>query len=129
MVTSQQVVLLVAAGIGGLTGLAALINAIFTRRKVGADATVVIAAAARELVDPLRKELATERAEHAHELALAEQQVLVFRHELEQAITEARELRAQLAIARREADSLRTRIHYLEARYERPYREQRSPDD
>lgn len=115
MVTSQQLVLLVVAGIGGLSGLAALVNAVFQRRKVGADATVVVVAAARELVDPLRRELATERADHVRELALAEQQVLAFRREMEQAINEARELRVQLAIARREADELRTRIHDLEA--------------
>lgn len=92
-------------GGGAITGV---ISAILQRRKVGADATAVITAAARELVDPLRKELATERSEHAKEIEVQRVNVTRLGEELEAAVSEARTLRRELVAARVEADALRS---------------------
>lgn len=97
--------LIAALGLGG--AIAAAVNAIVQRRRIGADTTAVITAAARELVDPLRKELATERAEHAAELDLGRRRLEQMREELASAMDEARALRSELAAARSEADALR----------------------
>lgn len=94
-----------ALGIGG--ALTAIINAIVQRKKVGADATSVVIAAARELVDPLRKELAQERKEHADEIAVERSEVSTLRAETTEALAEAQALRAELAACRRMADELR----------------------
>lgn len=105
MKTEELAILLAALGFGG--ALVAVVNAIFQRRKVGADATAVVTAAARELVDPLRKELANERAAHAAEVDLERRKVAEVRAELAAALEEARILRNELAMARVEADALR----------------------
>lgn len=103
----------------------ALINAIAQRRRVGseaakngADVTSVVIAAARELVDPLRQELAAERAEHekemtvlrkrhARDIAQEHEKVNRFRESMDEALREAHALRGELALARVEADELR----------------------
>jgi hypothetical protein len=102
---AQAAQLLAAIGFGG--ALVAVINAVSQRRKVGADATAVVTAAARELVDPLRQELANERASHAAEVELERSKVAQVREELRAALAEAQELRNELAMARVEADALR----------------------
>ena len=106
MNTQDTAVLLAALGFGG--ALVAVINAVFQRRKVGADATAVVTAAARELVDPLRKELANERASHYAEVEVERARVAEVREELAAALSEARDLRNELALARVEADALRS---------------------
>lgn len=94
-----------ALGIGG--GLTAIINAVMQRKKIGADATSVVIAAARELVDPLRKELAQERKEHSEEVAEERKQVTTLRTETASALAEAQQLRRELAACRQMADELR----------------------
>lgn len=94
-----------AVGLGG--GGVAVINAYAQRRKVGADATSVFISAARELVDPLRKELATERAEHDVEMTAQVQRINSIRSELESASRDAHTLRMELNAARAEADRIR----------------------
>lgn len=89
----------------GLGGVAvAVVNTVAQRRKVGADATSVVTAAARELVDPLRRELATERAEHSAEIAEGRVKVREIRDELDRALDEAKNLRMELAAVRVELD-------------------------
>lgn len=96
---------LTSLGLGG--GIVEALRAISQRRKIGADAVAVISAAASELVEPLRRELANERREHALELEAERKKVAEVRDELGQALEEARELRGELAMARVEADELR----------------------
>jgi tRNA U34 5-carboxymethylaminomethyl modifying GTPase MnmE/TrmE len=65
---------LVAMGLfsGAGYGLKALLERRALRSKAGSDdatAAAVVSAAARELIDPLRKELAQERADHIEEMA------------------------------------------------------------
>ena len=126
--TPEQLALLVTAILSGGTGLA--VKAYFERKALrakgsldDATATATVIAAARELVDPLRKELAEERSSHAQEVAVERAKVAEVRAELASALAEARELRAELALARVEADHLRAerevdraRIRELEGR-------------
>ena len=123
----QPLALLVVAILGG--GVTTAIKALFDlrpmRSKANADdasGTSMVVAAARELVDPLRAELAAERADHATEVAVERQKVAEVRAELNSALAEAKELRNELAMARVEADALRrerevdrARIRELEA--------------
>jgi hypothetical protein len=106
VLTGAQIALVLASILGGGT-VVAVVNAIAQRRKVGADATSVVIAAARELVDPLRQELANERLEHSKEIALERHRVAQVRDELDAAMKEAQALRGELAMARIEADELR----------------------
>lgn len=91
-------------GIGG--ALAAVVNGLMQRRKIGADATVVVIAAARELVDPLRKELQTERTERAVEERLYLDRIAVVKGELEQCSREARQVHDELRLVRRQLADL-----------------------
>ncbi len=102
MSPAELATLLAALGFGG--ALVAVVNAVFQRRKVGADATAVVTAAARELVDPLRKELANERATHAAEVEMERQKVAEVREELQAMTEEAKALRQELGEVRRELD-------------------------
>jgi protein tyrosine/serine phosphatase len=102
---TELATVLAALGFGG--AFVAVVNAVSQRRKVGADATSVVTAAARELVDPLRRELANERAEHAREVEAERMKVAQVRAELDAALREAKDLRNELAMARVEADALR----------------------
>lgn len=122
LAVSSPDIAIIAASIlsGGAT--VAIVQAISQRRKVGADATAVVTAAARELVDPLRKELAQEREDNAKEVAAERAKVAEMRQEMENAIKEARVLRKELHDARLEADAMRLerevfikRIRHLEA--------------
>lgn len=97
----------VVAALFGGGAVSGIVSAILQRKKVGADATVVITAAARELVDPLRKELALERQEHSAEVEAERVKVKQVRKELSEALEEARVLRNELAAARVDADALR----------------------
>lgn len=97
---------IVVAMFGG-GALASVITTLAQRRKVGADATAVVTAAARELVDPLRRELANERAEHAAEIDVERKKVAGVRNELDQAMKEAQALRSELVAVRHEMDELR----------------------
>jgi septal ring factor EnvC (AmiA/AmiB activator) len=109
-VTSSTIAIIVAASGFGAT-IVALINAFAQRRKVGADtsktgadATAVVTAAARELVDPLRKELANERAAHSAEVDMERKKVAEVRTELQAMTEEAKALRKELGAVRRELD-------------------------
>ncbi len=104
--TPELIAVILAAVFSG-GAITSVVSSISQRRRVGADATAVVTAAARELVDPLRRELATERSEHAEELEMERQKVREVRAELAAAHDEARELRNELAMARVEADALR----------------------
>jgi chromosome segregation ATPase len=104
--TNSDIALMAAALLTGGT-IVAVVNAVAQRRKVGADATAVVTAAARELVDPLRKELAQERADNADEVAEERRKVAAMREEASAALEEARALRTELHEARLEADRLR----------------------
>ena len=116
----------------GATGLVAALASGFkawydrnaVRSKSNLDdttATINLAAAAREMLDPLRKELAQERRDHSEEIEAERVKVRQVRAELEACANEARELRNELAMARVEADALRrerekdrARIRHLE---------------
>lgn len=99
------VALLGAGGVGAV--IKALADYKNTRAKDGNDATISLVAAAREMLDPLRKELAQERIDHKAEIEAERRKVAEVRRELEACRVEARELRNELAMARVEADELR----------------------
>lgn len=84
-----------------------------------ASATAVVIAAARELVDPLRKELALERQEHSAAVAAERNKLRQMRDELQSALDESRALRVELNQMRQEMDRMedtyRRRITALEA--------------
>lgn len=105
---SPETIAMVAAAVFSGGAVVAIVNAISQRRKVGADATAVITAAARELVDPLRKELAAERQENAAEIAAERAKVQLMKQEMDDCVEEARLLRKELHDARIEASRLRT---------------------
>lgn len=116
--------ILVALGLLGGIGLG--IKAILDRRslqaKAGSDdasAASVVAAAARELIDPLRRELAQERAEHAEEIALERKKVAAMRRETEAALNDVTTLRATLRRALEEVEKYKTRNLELERELER----------
>ncbi len=78
-----------------------------------ATATAVIVAAAPELVDPLRAELATERRERAMEAEADRRKLAEVRVELENAIRDAQELRQELVKMRQEVMRLQARLNEL----------------
>lgn len=97
-----------------VTAVGTIAKALSDRRAVRAkatlddsSATVAVTAAARELVDPLRKELAKVREEAAADLEAERKKVHELRDELEECTAEAARLRGELAMARVEADELR----------------------
>lgn len=95
----------IALGLGAI--LAEIVRSFLQRKKMGADAAKTITEAATSLLGPLREELAAERAEHSLELKAERIKVAEVRKELDQALTEAKYLRGELAMARVEADALR----------------------
>lgn len=121
------------AGSALLSGIGLGVKAWYERRTLHAqagndeaNATTVLVAAARELVDPLRKELAAERAEHAEELArgraehardIEEERVKVaqVRKELDQALSDLQHLREELASALSEISQVKAINRALEA--------------
>ncbi len=106
------VALIAAVGLPTVIGLA--VKAFYERRMIAAQAesadataTAVVTAAARELVDPLRKELAEVRAEAKAGVIVERQKLKEVRAELQAATDEARELRVELSKMRAELDQLR----------------------
>lgn len=104
-----------------LTGLGLGVKAILERRNLSAkadsdeaSATSVLAAAARELVDPLRKELALEREEHAAEVARMRQQAKALSNDLTKCESQLTRLRKSVEDAWAENERLRNRIIELE---------------
>lgn len=104
---NAETIALVLASLGIGAAIVEAIRAIAQRHKIGADAVAVVSAAARELVEPLRKELAQERLEHSAEIDVERRRVAEVRTELTAALDEAKHLRGELALARVEADELR----------------------
>lgn len=112
--SANELAVYVVAGLGLLGGIGLGVKAILERNTLkarathdDASATAIVTAAARELIDPLRKELAAERDEHAREVQMEREKVAAVRDELEAALAEAKELRGELVMARVEADALR----------------------
>lgn len=105
------------SSLGLLGGLGYAIKAVLDRRGLSAkarsddaSAASVVASAARELIDPLRAELAREREDHAvelererikHALQLEEEQHRVeeVRHELDGALLDVQHLREEVTTA------------------------------
>lgn len=114
--TIENVALLISAlGLGAV--LNSVVKAVSEKRKIGADATSVLTAAARELVEPLRQELKTERAEraqeheqHVRELKQEREQAAQLRAELDDALSDCRHLRDELHEARTEIEQLRAEL-------------------
>jgi hypothetical protein len=101
---SEELVLGIIAGLGLLGGVGLGIKAIIERAvlkaRAGVDdasATEVVTRAARELIDPLRKELATERAEHAEELAEQRREKQELREAHRQQVEDERKAAAEAA--------------------------------
>lgn len=108
-------------GLGLLGAIGAAIKAFLDRRGLSAKAdsdeataTAVLAAAARELVDPLRKELALEREEHAAEVARMRQQAHALSRDLTECQGQVTQLRKSVESAWAENERLRNRIIELE---------------
>lgn len=119
--SAPSIIVSVLAALGLLGGIGAGIKAILDRRGLTAkavsdeaSATSVLTAAARELVDPLRKELALEREEHAKEIAELRRQAKAILADLSECRDEARGLRVDLSKARAENERLRARVIELE---------------
>lgn len=115
MNVEDAALVLSALGFGAVAQAA--LRAITDRRKIGADTTSILTAAARELVEPLRKELATEREEraaehqqHVQELREEREAAAGLRADLDAALGEARTLRLSLSAAHRELTALRARL-------------------
>ena len=113
--------LTIVVGLGLLGAIGAAIKAVLDRRGLTAravsdeaTATSVLTAAARELVDPLRKELALEREQHSKEIAELRRQTKAILSDLSECRDEARELHADLTKTRRENTRLRARVVELE---------------
>lgn len=114
---NEQFGLALVVGLGLLGGIGYGIKAFLDRRglkaRAGSDdatAASIVAAAARELIDPLRQELATERAENSAEMArlkrqhaedLADERAKVerVRVELDEALKDVRRLRNEVTVA------------------------------
>ena len=101
-------------GLGGI--VVAVINGFVQRRKIGADATVVVIAAARELVDPLRKELRSEREGRSEDMQRQAALVRTLREELEQAYDVAHRLREEVGRLQQEVVDLKENIGMLRGR-------------
>ena len=118
-----QLLLYLISGLGLLGGVGLAIKAVLERRAVAAKAqsdeataTVVLTAAARELIDPLRQELAKERAEHAAEIQAERKKIGELRRELDAAMESAQNLRRELGRAWDEVRQLREENAALKAR-------------
>src|SRR5688572_9621234 len=83
-------------------------NAQATHAKAGNDdatAASIVAAAARELIDPLRKELATERAENAQDVERERSKVRILQEELDKATSDLSALRYAMCKVMEEVDA------------------------
>ena len=119
--TPASTLLTIVVGLGLLGAIGAAIKAVLDRRGLTAravsdeaTATSVLTAAARELVDPLRKELALEREQHAKQVAGMRQEVKAIMADLSECREEARQLRADLEETHEEKKRLRARVVELE---------------
>lgn len=119
--SGASLALTIVVGLGLLGAIGKAIKAVLDRRGLTAravsdeaTATSVLTAAARELVDPLRKELALEREQHSKEIAELRRQAKAILSDLSECRDEARELRADLTKTRRENTRLRARVVELE---------------
>jgi hypothetical protein len=119
---SSEVLLQVIVGIGLLGGIGYGVKAWYERKQlranassIDATATAVIVAAARELVDPLRAELAKERAEHAEEAEAERVKLVEVRAQLRNAIDDCNALRRDLAGAQSEIHAMRLEMGSLRA--------------
>lgn len=105
---NQDVILLLSAlGVGAI--LREVVVAFLQRRKLGADAVVLINAAAADSVSWMRRELAAERAEHTAEIAENDAKVADLSDQLEACATQVQKLRAQLALATTDVEQLHAR--------------------
>lgn len=109
----SELALALVVGLGLLGGLGWGIKAFIDRKVIAAtaasnqaSATAVITAAARELVDPLRRELAAERDEQAQRVEAERRKLAEMRAELEAAIEESQTLRSGLHEMRDEMQEL-----------------------
>jgi hypothetical protein len=115
----------VLAALGLLGGIGYGIKAFLERRilraKAGSDdasAASIVAAAARELIDPLRAELALERAQHSGEIEAERRKVALFQRELDTALADVARLRGMLREALDDAASQRRRTLAVERELE-----------
>lgn len=107
---SASFMLAIVSALGLLGGLGYGIKALLERKTLNATASAtrakggndeanaasIVAAAARELIDPLRQELATERAENAIDVERERIKVRALQSELDRALIEVAALRAQV---------------------------------
>lgn len=115
----------IVVGLGLLGGIGLGVKAFLERRglraRAGSDdasAASIVAAAARELIDPLRLELAHERAEHAGEIEDERAKVAQVRRELDAAMVDVARLRVMLADALDTVSQYRIRVQQLERELE-----------
>ncbi len=116
--------LAVLSGLGLLGGIGLGVKALIERRTLNAtaaaaqakagneDATAasIVAAAARELIDPLRRELATERAESMVELAKERAKVRLLQQELDGALDDTMGLRIEIRRMAEEITEVKDRL-------------------
>lgn len=118
---SNELLVSVVVSLGLLSGIGYGIKAYYERKllqaKANSDdatATTVVVAAARELVEPLRKELAAERAEHAIEIEAERKKVVELRENLERALTDLGILQRELSRVLATLEHYKTRVVELE---------------
>ena len=119
-------VISIIAVLGLLSGIGLGVKAWYERRtlhaKAGSDeanATTLLVAAARELVDPLRQELSRERVEHAKELDLVVQKEAEVRAQLSAALVDVGRLREELAAALAQAERAQALVRAYEEENQR----------
>jgi predicted RNase H-like nuclease (RuvC/YqgF family) len=120
--------LTILSALGLLGGIGLGIKAILERRTLNAtakatsakagsedaNAASIVAAAARELIDPLRQELATERAENAVEVERERAKVRQLQEELDKATTDVAALRSTVRHLMEEVDDAQVKIIKLD---------------
>jgi myosin heavy subunit len=106
---TSELILSIIDGLGLLGGSGYGIKAWYERKLLRANAsstdataTAVLVAAARELVDPLRVELAQERKDHAEEVEMERRKLAQVREQLDRALDDSRQLARELHQAREE---------------------------
>ena len=114
---SETLLLTIIGSLGLLGGIGLGVKAFVERQvlkaRAGAEdasATAVVTAAARELIDPLRKELALERNEHAGEIEALRKQTKALNDDLTEVHEHVRQLRTELSKAWQENTLLRAQL-------------------